>query len=125
MNLVSEPELIIDGESSIHRQIHDQIRGCILAGSLEPGEQLPTVRALAVALAVNPRSVMRAYHLLQREGLLSMKEGSGAFVRRPPVPRKPLEGLCRDLLVRAVSEGYTPQQVFQTMRILTQRRSSP
>ena len=125
MSLVSEPELVIDGRSPIHRQIRDQIRGCILAGSLELGEQLPSVRALAVALAVNPRAVMRAYHLLQREGLLSMKEGSGAFVCRPDGPKTPLEMLCRDLLDRAVAEGYTPQQVFQTMRFLTERRCSP
>jgi GntR family transcriptional regulator len=123
MNLVSEPELTIDGRSSVHRQIHDQIRGCILAGSLETGEQLPSVRALAVALAVNPRSVMCAYRLLQREGLLSMKEGSGAFVRRPAGPPEPLESLCRDLLQRAAAEGYTPQQVFQTMSFLTERSS--
>jgi GntR family transcriptional regulator len=123
MNLVSEPELTIDGRSPIHRQIHEQIRGCILAGSLEPGEQLPSVRALAVALAVNPRSVTRAYRLLQRDGLLSMKEGSGAFVRRPAGQPKPLETLCRDLLERAATEGYTPQQVFQTMSFLTERSS--
>ena len=63
----------------IYRQIQDQIRYGIASGLLTPGEQLPTVRELAVRLEVNPNTVIKAYTELERAGVLSTEQGSGTW----------------------------------------------
>src|SRR5438128_860337 len=68
----------------IYGQIQTQIRDCIVSGQLSPGEQLPTVRAMSVALAVNPNAVRQAFQELEREGFLTSEEGSGTFVASLP-----------------------------------------
>ena len=64
----------------IHVQVAEEIRQRIAAGVLTPGEQLPTVRALATHLLINPNTVARVYRDLEREGLLETRRGSGTFV---------------------------------------------
>ena len=77
----------------IYRQIQDLIRYGIASGKLRPGEQLPTVRALAVELSVNPNTVIKAYTELERQGVLTTEQGSGTFVAPAPAvtprPRTP------------------------------------
>src|SRR5262249_60574627 len=68
----------------IYRQIQDQVRYGIASGRLRPGEQLPTVRGLAVELQVNPNTVIKAYTELERQGVLTTEQGSGTFVA--PLP---------------------------------------
>jgi GntR family transcriptional regulator len=80
MNALCEPELVLHGGAALGQQIRDQLRAQIEAGRLRPGEPLPTVRAVAVQLAVNPNAVDRAYADLLREGLLSAEDGTGTFV---------------------------------------------
>lgn len=75
-----EPELVLQGGAPMHWQIYDQVGRYIRAGVLRPGEQLPTVRAVAVGLAVNPAVVEKAYAALERDGLVTSSEGSGIFV---------------------------------------------
>jgi GntR family transcriptional regulator len=88
MNDHAEPEVCLEGLGPIHRQIADQIRGHILLGGLRPGDQLPTIRAVAVALAVNPRAVERAYTQLEYEGLVTTEDGSGIFVTEAACRRR-------------------------------------
>jgi regulator of protease activity HflC (stomatin/prohibitin superfamily)/DNA-binding transcriptional regulator YhcF (GntR family) len=114
MNAGTGPELVLQGGQPIVQQIHTQIRDLILSGELRPGEELPTVRALAVGLAVNPAPVAGAYVALEREGFVSTAEGSGTFVALPEhaatqPPRAPteLEAMCRDFLARVVHRGFT------------------
>src|SRR5437870_10287095 len=64
----------------VYRQIQDLIRYGIASGLLQAGEQLPTVRSLAVELSVNPNTVIKAYTELEREGILTTEQGSGTFV---------------------------------------------
>src|SRR6266404_9491158 len=85
----------------IYRQIQDQIRYGIASGLLGPGEQLPTVRSLAVELSVNPNTVIKAYSELERAGILTTEQGSGTFVSAEPRNALPaqarqakLESLC-------------------------------
>jgi GntR family transcriptional regulator len=78
-----EPEVCLEGAGPIHQQLSDQIRAHILLGGLQPGDQLLTVRAAAVELAVSPRSVERAYEVLELEGLLTTQDQSGVFVVGP------------------------------------------
>jgi GntR family transcriptional regulator len=71
---------------SITRQMADQIRALCLAGSLKPGDQLPSVRQLARELAVNQNTVLRVYERLAAEGWLDMRHGDGTYVTpRPPI----------------------------------------
>ncbi|HTU24383.1 MAG TPA: GntR family transcriptional regulator [Pirellulales bacterium] len=64
----------------IYRQIANQVKYLVAVGRMSVGEQLPTVRALAEQLVVNPNTVARAYRELETEGVISTRQGSGAFV---------------------------------------------
>src|SRR5258706_11481115 len=64
----------------VYRQLIDQVRSGIASGSLTAGDQLPTVRQLAVDLAINPNTVMRAYRELELGGLLETHQGTGTFI---------------------------------------------
>src|SRR5436853_7372535 len=68
----------------VYRQIIDQVIGGIAAGTLACGDQLPTVRQLAVDLSINPNTVIRAYRELEIRGLLETQQGTGPFT----VPQK-------------------------------------
>lgn len=114
----------------IYRQIQDQIRYGIASGLLQAGEQLPTVRALAVELSVNPNTVIKAYSELEREGILTTEQGSGTFVApQPPVAltetqrRAKLESLCSEFLAQAARYGFSPGEVTAAIQRLTERRT--
>src|SRR6516162_6872736 len=64
----------------IYRQIIDRVTGNIAAGVLKAGDQLPTVRQLAVDLSVNPNTVIRAYSELEIRGILETQQGTGTFI---------------------------------------------
>jgi len=64
----------------LYVQLMEQIRHAIETGALKAGDQLPTIRKVAEDLVVNPNTVVRAYRELQREGIIEVKHGSGAFV---------------------------------------------
>ena len=73
----------------VYRQIIDQIMGGMAAGVLHAGDQLPTVRQVAVDLAINPNTVGRAYRELEIRGVLETQQGSGTFIGNQPVqPRR-------------------------------------
>ena len=65
----------------IYEQIADRLRALIAGGALEPDEKLPSVRALAVDLSINPNTIQRAYSELEREGFIYSVKGRGNFVR--------------------------------------------
>lgn len=70
-----------------YAQLVEQVRQALLTGILRPGDQLPTVKEVAGALAVNPNTVSKAYRDLEREGLVEGRQGVGTFaVRRPDGP---------------------------------------
>ena len=80
MTLSAEPPVVLTGDSSLTQQIESQVRATIVNGQLRPDEQLPSVRSVTVALAVNPQAVEQAYAYLEREGFMTIEEGSGAYV---------------------------------------------
>ena len=77
----------------VYRQIVDQIRYQIASGSLGAGDRLPSVRDLARQLPVNQNTVLKAYDLLARDGLVSRKQGDGTFVEDSPPALKKSERL--------------------------------
>jgi GntR family transcriptional regulator len=122
------PELALQGGVAICRQIQTQIRDFIVQGRLRPGEELPTVRAMAVELAVNPEVVQKAYIELEREEIVTSREGSGIFVAAQPwsqprtaEDRGAFEGLCSELLARAAHYGFSSEDVIAEINLLSNR----
>jgi GntR family transcriptional regulator len=69
-------------DTPIYKQITDQVRLAVAAGRLQIDDQLPSVRALAEELVLNPNTVARAYSELAREGLIESRSGRGVFIIR-------------------------------------------
>ena len=79
----------VDSRSVVppYLQIAQQVRQALRMGVLDVGDQLPTVREVVSATAINPNTVLKAYRDLEREGLVEARAGQGTFVRaRPPGP---------------------------------------
>jgi GntR family transcriptional regulator len=106
----------------VYRQIIDQILGGIAAGSLAPGDQLPTVRQLAVDLAINPNTVVRAYRELEIRGVLSTQQGVGTFVTAVPVQpddaerQRRLDQLVGEFVARAGGAGFSAEALTERLR---------
>lgn len=64
----------------IYVQIVNQVKYLVAAGRLAPGEEVPPIRVLAEQLVVNPNTVAKAYHELEREGLVTKRHGSGTYI---------------------------------------------
>ena len=71
-------------ERPVYRQIMDQIKLQIAQAKLVKGDKLPTVRELAERLVINPNTIAKAYRLLEREGVIATRTGSGTFVAQRP-----------------------------------------
>jgi GntR family transcriptional regulator len=65
----------------LYLQLMEQVKRAVALGTLAAGEQLPTVKSLALGLTVNPNTVARAYRDLEREGVIETSPGRGSFVR--------------------------------------------
>jgi GntR family transcriptional regulator len=72
----------------IYLQLMEQVKHAIETGALRPGDQLPGIRPLAEELVMNPNTVAKAYRELEREGVIDLRHGSGAFVSQNPRARK-------------------------------------
>lgn len=107
----------------IYIQIVEQVRQRVAEGELKPGDQLPTVRALASDLRVNFNTVARAYRLLDDAGVISTQQGRGTYILEMPPPEvaerlrhESLEALARRYLSEAKRLGYNPQQAIEIFR---------
>jgi GntR family transcriptional regulator len=119
------PTFSVDSTSPtpIYAQLDRSIRAAIATGELQPGAQLPTVRQLAVDLAVNANTVARVYALLERDGMLETRRGVGTFVRESPSPqaaRAHRERELRELIRRFVGDaallGFTLPELISQLR---------
>ena len=68
----------------IYRQLVEQVRRDVMLGRLSPGDQLPTLREVVDAIAINPNTVAKAYAELEHEGLVVRRQGMGTFVSSAP-----------------------------------------
>jgi GntR family transcriptional regulator len=106
----------------IYRQIIEQVKFSISSGDLKPGDQLPTVRQLAVELSINLNTVIRAYRELEMEGVLEMQQGSGTFVstQKPEIDHleklRMIDQLVTEMLTRASSYGITGEDIMEALR---------
>jgi GntR family transcriptional regulator len=85
----------------IYAQLSEQIRLLIRRGALTSGASMPTVRSLAVELAINANTVARVYRALQREGLLRLERGVGTFVAAGGERQVVAEGEFRSIAAKA------------------------
>ena len=105
----------------IHRQIAEQICRAVATGQLPSGEQLPSVRALAEQLVINPNTVSRTYSDLIRQGVLEAQRGKGVFVaRRRPVYTKAerlrrIEASLEAFVNEGVYLGFTPDELREAL----------
>ena len=114
----------IDQKSGVplYRQIIEQVEFGVARGDLDPGDQLPTVRQLAVQLSINPNTVLRAYREMEIKGLLDTQQGSGTFVsmQRPEIDKnertRMLDQILVELLARASRYGFTVEEVLDGLR---------
>jgi len=119
------PTFVVDSTSAtpIYAQLDRSIRAAIATGELGVGAQLPTVRQLAVDLAVNANTVARVYAQLERDGMLETRRGVCTFVRDSPSPqaaRAHRERELRELIRRFVGDaallGFTLPELISQLR---------
>jgi GntR family transcriptional regulator len=105
----------------VYLQIKEQVLHAISRGQLRPGDQLPTVREVAVDLEINPNTVNRAYSDLERDGVLTSRRGRGTFIseRTKPADLTAQRARIRDIARRAVGEarafGYRSDELIETI----------
>ncbi len=117
----------VDGRSGVppYLQVVRQVRQALRMGVLNVGDQLPSVREVVAAVAINPNTVLKAYRDLEREGLVEARSGQGTFVRAlPPGPPPGTHSRLGHSLARWVSEaraaGLDEESMESLLRITLQ-----
>lgn len=110
----------------VYAQIVRQAREAVARGDLRPGEQLPTVRELAVDLVINPNTIAAAYREMERAGLVVTQRGRGTFVAdRQPVSaaerRRLIQKPLDQLLTEAAHLGVTEPELIEALRAAAKR----
>lgn len=106
----------------VYRQLIDQVLGGMAVRALRAGDRLPTVRQVAVDLAINPNTVVRAYKELEIRGVLTTQQGTGTFISDQPVAvdeaerQRRLSQFVADLAARAGAEGFSMKEVLAALR---------
>ena len=106
----------------VYRQIIDQVQGGIASGALARGDQIPTVRQVAVDLEINPNTVLRAYRELEIRGVLDTQQGTGTFISDRKIPQdeaehgRQLEQLVSEFVARAGAGGFTVTELLENLR---------
>ncbi len=114
----------LDPKSGVpyYRQIIDQIRYGVASGRLSVGEQLPTVRALAVQLKVNLNTVSKAYRELEIQSLLETQQGTGTFIGSVGIQipesesQNKLAEICTEFLSIASTYGFGIEEIVHELR---------
>jgi GntR family transcriptional regulator len=106
----------------IYLQVVERIKERLAAGQLKPGDQLPTVRALATDLRVNFNTIARAYRIMDESGIISTQQGRGTYILEMPSPEvigsiraKALEDLTRRYIEDAERLGVAPDELKQIL----------
>ncbi len=108
----------------LYLQLIDQVKRGVALGTLAPGEQLPTVKALAVDLTVNPNTVARAYRELERDRVIETSPGRGSFVRSGGTAleaKRAVEDVAAGVIAEAVRESRALGLDRSSLRALFER----
>ncbi|MGH3262171.1 MAG: GntR family transcriptional regulator [Trebonia sp.] len=121
----------LDGSTGVppYLQLVHQVRQSLLLGYLRKGDKLPTVKEVAVDLAINPNTVVKAYRQLDYEGLAAGRPGQGTFITGAPAQPSPsaeasrsLRGSLRRWLAEAEAAGLSDDAI--TALIVAVRRDT-
>ena len=123
---VNKIEFSLDPKSGVpfYKQVILQIEMAIADGRLVNGNQLPTVRSLAVDLSINPNTVARAYNELEIRGIVNTQQGTGTFISNKTVEldeikrEKVLSGLTRSFVSKAGSYGFTLKEIIEYLQLI-------
>ncbi len=122
-----EQLILRDNGIPIYVQLRDQLAALIGRGLLKPGERLPTMREVAVALRIDLNTVQRACAELERDGLLTLVRGRGTFVAEaPPAPRnirKQTQDFAARIAAQARAQGIDLGELAQALAKLAERAS--
>ena len=114
------------GGVPIYVQLRDQILRALGEGRLRPGDQMPTMRQVAVALKIDLNTARRAYDELEAMGAIRLERGRGSFVAQPPAPPTPdqhdaaLDEVARQAIGLAQTRGVQPLALAQRIAALAQ-----
>jgi GntR family transcriptional regulator len=107
----------------IYTQIVNQVQAQVVGGILKPGDQLPTVRALAEELRVNFNTVARAYRILDEARIISTQQGRGTYITDVPPPkvteelrRESLRALTQRYISEATRLGFSKSEISQMIK---------
>jgi GntR family transcriptional regulator len=112
----------------IYVQLRDQILRALGAGVLATGEQMPTMREVAVALSIDLNTVRHAYDELERMGAITLVRGRGSFVAEPPPPMgvraqaAQIDNLAKQTLATAVAAGIDPAALAERIKVLAKQK---
>lgn len=116
-------ELDFRSRIPIYNQVVEHIHQMVLRGELKPGDQLPTVRSLALDLRVNFNTIARAYRMLDEAGIISTQQGRGTYILSLPPPemaeelrRKSLRSLTHQALLDASRLGAGPDEILEILQ---------
>jgi GntR family transcriptional regulator len=116
--------ILQDNGVPIYVQLREQLAAAIGRGDLQPGAQLPTMREVAVALAIDLNTVQRAYGELEAEGLLVKIQGRGSFVAEKPKTRNrvaEIENLAARIAAQAQAAGVSLEELADALQELSRR----
>jgi GntR family transcriptional regulator len=108
----------------VYRQLIDQVLVAVASGGLTAGDQLPTVRQLAVDLSINPNTVVRAYKELEIRGMLTTQQGTGTFITSKRIKQDELQRQRRltqmvdEFVARVSAEGYKVEEIIARLEEL-------
>jgi len=108
----------------VYRQLIDQVQAAVASGALAVGDQLPTVRQVAVDLTINPNTVSRAYREMEIRGILDTQQGTGTFIADYKVEQskdereRMLNQLVSEFVSRAGAGGFTLKQLIKALKDL-------
>lgn len=117
----------LESPTPAYEQIQSGVRAMLVAGDLQPGQRLPTVRELAVDLGVHHNTVAEAYRLLAVEGWLDLRRRRGATVLARPAPRPTADAKARftrqlqELAAKAIGEGVARADVAKELTLVAGR----
>jgi GntR family transcriptional regulator len=117
-----------EGGVPIYVQLREQLLGAIGAGVLAPGDQMPTMRQVAVALKVDLNTVRHAYDALERAGAIRLERGRGSFVADAPPAMSAdarttqIENLARQSLAIAQAQGIDPKDLAERILALALKK---
>jgi len=106
----------------VYRQLMDQVQGALAAGRLKSFDQLPTIRQVAVDLAINPNTVTRAYREMEIRGILETQQGTGTFIaeQQPATDsrarNRQLQQFAAEVIARAGANGFSLTELMEALK---------